>query len=126
MVKKGEITAEEAETHPKRNILTNAMGTKPEIRVDVGKCEISFDDNNRLLLCSDGLYDYLTDTDLTERLQGENLREVANDLVQEAKNRGGHDNITVVLVEKIEAKPAIEVRETRDFDIPQTQEFEMP
>ena len=126
MVKKGEITAEEAETHPKRNILTNAMGTKPEIRVDVGKCEISFDDNNRLLLCSDGLYDYLTDADLTERLQGENLREVANDLVQEAKNRGGHDNITVVLVEKIEAKPAIEVRETRDFDIPQTQEFEMP
>jgi PPM family protein phosphatase len=126
MVKKGEITAEEAETHPKRNILTNAMGTRPEIRIDVGKCNELFEENDRLLLCSDGLYDYLTDTDLSQYLLAENLRTIANDMVQEAKNRGGHDNITVVLVEKNEAKAEIEARETRDFDIPQTQEFEMP
>jgi PPM family protein phosphatase len=55
-----------------------------------------------------------------------NLRDMANFMVQEAKNRGGHDNITVVLVEKNEAKNNVEARETRDFDIPSTQEFEIP
>jgi PPM family protein phosphatase len=126
LVKNGEITAEEAETHPKRNLLTNAMGTKPTIRIDVGKCTQTFDETDKILVCSDGLYDYLTDVDLTEILEDINLREMANFMVQEAKNRGGHDNITVVLVEKNEAKNSVEARETRDFDIPSTQEFEIP
>lgn len=126
LVKKGEITAKEAETHPKRNILTNAMGTKPSLRIDTGKFNISFEKNDRLLLCSDGLYDYLKDEELSEILKTKTLQEAAEYMIQEAKKRGGHDNITVVLAEKTEVEKETTSKETRDFDLPVTKEHELP
>ena len=126
LVKKGDITAKEAETHPKRNILTNAMGTKPSLRIDTGKFKISFEKGDRLLLCSDGLYDYLKDEELAQILKTKSLQEAAEYMIIEAKRRGGHDNITVVLAEKTETETATTAKETRDFDIPVTKEHELP
>ncbi|MFM9911348.1 MAG: Stp1/IreP family PP2C-type Ser/Thr phosphatase [Chitinophagaceae bacterium] len=126
LVNRGEITNEEAESHPKRNILTNAMGTKPELRVDTGKCSIAFEQNNRLLLCSDGLYDYIKDNELADILNSKPLHEAANFLIQEAKKRGGHDNITVILAEKIASDNDQPIKETKDFDLPSTKEFDLP
>jgi protein phosphatase len=126
LVKKGEITAAEAETHPKRNILTNAMGTKPSLRIDTGKFIAPFEKNDKLLLCSDGLYDYLKDEELSDILKNKTLQEAAEYMIQEAKNRGGHDNITVVLAEKTEAEKETTAKETRDFDLPVTKEHELP
>ena len=103
LVNKGEITAKEADTHPKRNILTNAMGTKPDLRIDTGKCTYSFEKDDRLMLCSDGLYDYIHENELADILSNKSLQEAAEYMIREAKKRGGHDNITVVLAEKIEA-----------------------
>jgi Serine/threonine protein phosphatase len=127
LVKLGEIRAEEADTHPKRNILTNAMGTKVDLRVDTGKCESSFEIGDRLMLCSDGLYDYFSDEELAE-IVGSNtsLQETAEYLISETKKRGAHDNITVVLAEKFEIGTDAPARETRDFDIPQTKEYDLP
>jgi len=100
LVKNGDITIAEASIHPRRNILTNAMGTKDSLRVDTGKFPLLFEDKDRLMICSDGLYEYLNDNEIA-RILGENsLHHAANEMVDEAKKRGGHDNITVVLVQK--------------------------
>ncbi|MBK6379234.1 MAG: Stp1/IreP family PP2C-type Ser/Thr phosphatase [Chitinophagaceae bacterium] len=100
LVNSGDITAEEAATHPKRNILTNAMGTKPDMRIDTGKCKYLLEKNDRLLLCSDGLYDYLNSNEIKEILIANDIKKAADIMIQQAKARGGHDNITVVIAEK--------------------------
>lgn len=127
MVKSGAISAEEADTHPKRNILTNAMGTKTDLRIDTGKCEMNFSIGDRLMLCSDGLYDYIPESELTQILGTyATLQEAAEYMISETKKRGAHDNITVVLAEKIETATTPPARETRDFDLPQTKEYDLP
>jgi protein phosphatase len=126
LVNSGEITAEEAAIHPKRNILTNAMGTKPELRIDTGKGQFVFENNDRLLLCSDGLYDYLSDKELNEILKNNRLKNAAEYMVQLAKERGGHDNITVVLAERTAIPEEQPVKETKDFDLPKTREYDLP
>jgi serine/threonine protein phosphatase PrpC len=126
LVNKGEITTKEADTHPKRNILTNAMGTKPDLRIDTGKCAYSFENDDRLMLCSDGLYDYIHENELADILNNKPLQEAAEYMIREAKKRGGHDNITVVLAEKTETAIASAPKETRDVELPQTKEYDLP
>lgn len=126
LVNKGELTAGEAAIHPKRNVLTNALGTKPALRIDTGKFALPIEENDRLMICSDGLYDYLNENEIARILGGTSLHDAANELVEEAKKRGGHDNITVVLVEKISSSTEITEKETKDFDLPLTQEQELP
>lgn len=118
LVKNGDITAAEADVHPQRNVLINAMGTKPTLRVDTGKSEFSFNENDKLLLCSDGLHDYLSDAELAEAMQKKSLQEIADYLIDEAKRRGGKDNITVALAQKISAAPQAETKLTRDIELP--------
>lgn len=128
LVNRGEITANEAATHAQRNILTNAMGTKPDLRVDAGKFPKPLEETDRLMICSDGLYDYLTDEEIGEMLGNKTLEEAADQFIQLAKKRGGLDNITVVLAEvkppeiELETKATREVsltKETRDAEIPE-------
>ncbi len=127
LVNNGDITAAEAAVHPKRNILTNAMGTKPELRIDTGKSKYLFENNDRLLLCSDGLYDYLNDDELKMILSGSGLKNAAFIMVQQAKARGGHDNITVVLAEKNETAAKAELKSTRDVELPKmTRDSDLP
>lgn len=129
LVNKGDITAEEAATHPKRNILTNAMGTKPDLRIDTGKCTLSFENNDKLLICSDGLYDYLSNEELREILKKEGLKTAAGTMVSQAKARGGHDNITVVVAERTEIakEPENGLKSTRDVDLPKlTRDADLP
>lgn len=127
LVNNGDITAAEAAVHPKRNILTNAMGTKPELRIDTGKSKYIFENNNRLLLCSDGLYDYLNDEELNKILIDNSLKNAASAMVDQAKSRGGHDNITVVLVERNNSTAETELKLTRDVELPKmTRDAELP
>lgn len=126
LVKNGEITVAEAAIHPKRNILTNAMGTKDSLRIDTGKFALPFEEKDRLMICSDGLYEYLNDNEIARILGGNSLHHAAHEMVDEAKKRGGHDNITVVLAEKVSATNGTTEKETKDFDIPQTQEYDLP
>lgn len=117
LVNNGDITAAEAAVHPKRNILTNAMGTKPEMRIDTGKCKHRFENNDRLLLCSDGLYDYLNDEELNKMLGEGNLKNAASSMIELAKARGGHDNITIVLAETDNNTEETELKLTRDVEL---------
>lgn len=126
LLKNGVITEHEAAVHPKRNVLTNAMGTKPDVRIDSDKYSYSFETTDRLLLCSDGLYEYLADEELAQILSTQPIQEAANTMIQEAKKRGGHDNITVVIAEKTESPDETSLKETRDFVIPETKEQLLP
>ena len=105
MVAEGRISKEEAEVHPRRNIMTRALGVEPEVPVDLFIEEPVAGD--RYLLCSDGLPRELSDDHIAALLRRlADPQEAARELVEEAKRRGGNDNITVVVVDVVEAAGA--------------------
>jgi PPM family protein phosphatase len=97
MVKAGEITAEEAEVHPHRNVITRSLGTEADI--DVDEQDVGLLEGDRLLLCSDGLTGMLAEDQVKAILESTPpAQEAADRLVRAANNAGGVDNITVVVL----------------------------
>ncbi|MCH2623533.1 MAG: protein phosphatase 2C domain-containing protein [Acidimicrobiales bacterium] len=102
LVRAGDLTAEEAARHPQRNILTRALGIEDDPVVDTWELLPVVGD--RYLLCSDGLFNELTDDRITEILgQYTDPGMAANELVDRAVDAGGHDNVTVLVVDVTEA-----------------------
>lgn len=93
----GVISADQARSHPLRNVVTRALGGKPELVVDLQEHKAEAGDV--LLLCSDGLTSMVPDDEIV-RLVGEDgdIERAARSLVDEANGRGGEDNITVLLI----------------------------
>jgi PPM family protein phosphatase len=116
LVDQGVITPTEAEKHPERNVLTRAMGTHSKVEIDVAALPHAFEDDDRLFLCSDGLYDYLSNDEIAQLLLQPSLSESAAQLISLAKQRGGHDNITVLLVERVPAETFQTIRPTEEID----------
>jgi protein phosphatase len=101
LVAAGEISPEEARNHPNRNILTRALGI--EATVDIDTWELYPFAGDRYLLCSDGLFNEVDDPTIAEALRTiEDPQEAADVLVRLANERGGHDNITVMVVDVVE------------------------
>jgi serine/threonine protein phosphatase PrpC len=104
MVIEGKLTMEEAQVSQLRNILVNAVGVSAEVGVEMAHLELRRGD--RLLLCSDGLHDYFPgDTEIAERLVGESGGDTSGGLtalVELAKTRGGHDNITGIAIQVVD------------------------
>ncbi|HEY1636478.1 MAG TPA: Stp1/IreP family PP2C-type Ser/Thr phosphatase [Acidimicrobiales bacterium] len=101
MVRSGELTAEEASVHPQRHILTRALGIEPDVEVDVWHVPPHVGD--RILLCSDGLINELGDDEIASVLgQHPDPDDAAHALVQQARDAGGSDNITVVVVDIVD------------------------
>jgi len=97
LLESGSITPEEARNHPEKNIITKALGTEPVEDYDI--YEFSVQEGDKILLCSDGLSDMIDDSQINDILhQFINPDEAANALVAAAKENGGRDNITVVLI----------------------------
>lgn len=97
LVRNGQITEDEAENHPRKNVLLRALGTEVSIKVDVHT--IDWDAGDYLLLCSDGLSNKISEDRMKEILQ-ENvlITEKVEQLVKVANDLGGEDNITVALI----------------------------
>ena len=96
-VANGILTPSEARVHPFRNVITQALGNGGEL--DIAAQEIEVKEMDRLLLCSDGLSGMVQDSDLWEIVtHAPSLEEAAETLVNRAKENGGEDNITVVIV----------------------------
>ena len=94
LVRRGEITPEQARVHPMKNILTQAVGADENITVDSGNFRVDFDDI--FLLCTDGLTNMVEDENILKiLLESSNP---ADDLIQAALDGGGHDNISVIVV----------------------------
>jgi len=98
LVDAGLITAEEAECHPERNVLSICVGTGGLSEADVGHAVHSLAPGDRILLCSDGLTGELSDDTIAALVQvnGDDETAVA-ELIEAARQSGGHDNISVIV-----------------------------
>lgn len=96
LVDRGEITPEEAAVHPRKNMITRAVGVGST--VDIDYLEISNMSHTSLLLCSDGLSNYCTDEEMRDILMNTPPSVVCDQLIDIANAAGGMDNITVVLM----------------------------
>jgi PPM family protein phosphatase len=102
MVLEGEITPEEAETHPHRSILTRALGVDESVQVDEG--DVQVESGDRLLLCTDGLTGMVPEGQIQEILRdAADPQEAVDRLVKVANRAGGIDNITAVVLDFGEA-----------------------
>jgi len=105
LVRQGRITAEEAENHPQRNILTRALGIDEAVAVDSWEVEPVAGD--RFLICSDGLFNEVDENRLVATLRRfEDPGDAARELVRLANEGGGRDNITAVVVDVVSATDA--------------------
>lgn len=93
----GRISQTDAASHPQRSVLTRVLGIGPDIEVDA--MEIAVAPGDRFLICSDGLTNMVTDEVIAEILASGAPEEVAWNLVEQANRAGGHDNVTVVVVD---------------------------
>lgn len=98
LIESGKITPEDAKVHPRKNVITRALGAEEDVAVDSDCLNLS--DGDTLLLCSDGLTNFLDDKDILKVFQNNDISAVAERLVEEANENGGGDNITVVTVTK--------------------------
>jgi protein phosphatase len=105
LVERGLLSAEEAERHPYKNVLSRNLGAKPETRVDCLHLELRAGD--RLLLCSDGLYGYASAEAIQYVLgSGDAPEHVARDLIELALRGGGGDNVSALVIEAPPAAPS--------------------
>jgi protein phosphatase len=98
LVDTGEITAEEATVHPRRHVVTRALGTGDETEADYWLLPI--EEGDRIMVCSDGLNGELTDDQMFDILNTvPDPQEAVNLLIQAALRSGGRDNVTVIVVD---------------------------
>ena len=98
MIRRGQISPEDARTHAGRNVITRAVGTEWTVEPDFFEVEIK--ENDKVLLCSDGLTNMVTN-EMIYRIvsEGKEPKKAVKKLVDEANSNGGSDNITVVMID---------------------------
>jgi protein phosphatase len=96
LIDKGEITSEEAISHPRKNVITRAVGAYSEVEVDTMKLTLL--DDEFLLLCCDGLIIHVNDDEIKDIVTNtDDVQETCKKLVDLANERGGKDNISVII-----------------------------
>lgn len=109
MVREGLLTAEEAETHPRRNVLQRSMGVAEDVDVDlIGPIDLQ--EGDTFILCSDGLHGVVRELELLEIAEGP-IEKAADEFVRRALERGAPDNVTVIVAR-------VETGEERDDEEP--------
>lgn len=96
MVDSGKLTIDEAREDPRKNLITRALGVSEDLQIDF--CEEDISENDVLLICTDGLTNYVKPDEIYELTEDGKFYEFAERLVNRANNNGGGDNITVVTV----------------------------
>lgn len=100
MVRVGALDKEDARTHAKKNIITRALGANNGVEIDFFTVEV--EEGEEILMCSDGLTNMLEDEEIRMIVKGQrDIVEKVEALVREANNRGGTDNISVVMIEPV-------------------------
>ena len=98
MIEAGQLTTEEARTHPQRSVITRALGSDAHLHPDI--YEINVETGDRLLICSDGLSGMIFDDQIENTLRRvQDPQRCASQLVNEAIAAGGHDNVTVIVAD---------------------------
>ena len=96
LVDRGQITAEEARVHPSKNFITRALGVEDKLEVDY--ITRPFVKGDKLIMCTDGMSNYFEINDLLEVVESTPFEQLAEQLVEIAKERGGSDNVTVTVL----------------------------
>ncbi|SET81099.1 protein phosphatase [Oceanobacillus limi] len=99
LVQSGQITKEEAKQHPRKNVVLKALGTEANVESDVETR--SWETGDKLLLCTDGLTDKVSDSEIHEYMKGlfDGLESTSQQLVDLANERGGEDNVSLIIIE---------------------------
>jgi serine/threonine protein phosphatase PrpC len=96
-VDKGILTREEARLNPRKNIITQAIGANPQ--VEINTYTVSLYAENTILICSDGLWDELPESEIEEIvLKYSDVKKISCELLQTANERGGHDNVSIIVI----------------------------
>jgi len=98
----GLLTREQARTHPQRNVVTRALGSKPSVEVDLFEGQLA--EGDALLLCSDGMSGLVEDWEIEAIVREQSAQDAVRSLVAKANERGGLDNITVLIVDTRKGK----------------------
>lgn len=107
LVRFGQISKEDAEHHPRKNVLLRALGTEKNVEMDIKT--IVFEEGDCLLLCSDGLSNKVSEKEMMEILASDNdLEQKAATLISLANMYGGEDNITLAIVEFSKGSEGVE------------------
>lgn len=96
LYEQGKITADEMITHPQKNVLVRAVGVDKTVMVDI--FILDYDNKIKILLCSDGLSGYNTDSEIYEVVSRTPFEECSDELIKLALRKGGQDNVTVALI----------------------------
>ncbi len=100
LIESGQVRPEEAKNHPKRHVLTRALGASSELQIDI--IDYDIEPGSALLLCTDGLTNLVEDHEILTVVTGQKDPQLqAESLIALANARGGHDNITVVIAADI-------------------------
>ncbi len=99
LVDLGEIDADKAESHPMAHMLTRSLGPIDAIEADIGYLDYPVKPKDCFILCCDGLYNHVEDSEIAEIVDQNNPADASEKLVQLANSRGGTDNITVEVIE---------------------------
>jgi len=99
MVQKGLLNRDEAVRHPRRNVLTRAVGLRNEVSPDIYE-GIEFKEGDKILLCSDGLFSMVPEDEILGIVEGNDPKEACEKLIEAANSHGGDDNITAVVIQK--------------------------
>ena len=96
LIERGKLTLEEAANHPHKNLITRALGVSSTVAVDY--CSSMITDSDTLLICTDGLPNYVDENDIFAAVQDGGIYDLADKLVNMANDNGGGDNTTVVVI----------------------------
>jgi protein phosphatase len=119
MVRQGILTREEARSHADRNVILRALGTHPAVEVSSWARPFPVRDGDRFILSTDGLHDLVEDTEIRDAVLTRGRQQACAGLIAAARERGGPDNITVVLLEVSSGeRPADEPKSTRILEEP--------
>lgn len=98
LLESGKITPEDAKVHPRKNVITRALGAEENVMVDC--CSLEFNGGQSILLCTDGLSSYVEPADILSTVKRNDGEVITEELIKLANKAGGGDNITAVLISR--------------------------
>ena len=97
LIRNGQLDRKKGRNHPEKNIITRAMGSRDEAMPDF--FQITIDENDKVLLCSDGLSNMVEDDEIMDIVcENDDLERIVDSLISRANYYGGNDNISVIVI----------------------------
>jgi serine/threonine protein phosphatase PrpC len=103
LIHKGLLEPDAAKTHPDKHVISRAIGTQAKIRVEVPELPLTLEIGDSFLLCSDGLYDLVEESEMVELIGNNTSQQACKLLVDLANSRGGYDNISIIIIKILKA-----------------------